>query len=250
MGARVARGFGQYGGVARAVERVGERWALLIVRDLLAGARRYSDLKAGLPRIPTNILSDRLRELQDAGVVRRVPVVRGGYELTELGRALEPVVLALERWGWSTLGEPGDGEVLTADALAVSLRAAFQAEVAAAMPPTEYVLHVGETSVSALVAARTLDVMPIGSGAIPQPRARMAAAPVADVLELLVAPAAFRDLLTDASALRANALGDGPTVLVGGPALVDRFHRTFRIVTVGPAGEAAAGAGAGEASVA
>ena len=61
LAARQPRGLGQYSGVARALERVGDRWALLIVRDLLAGARRYSDLKLGLPRIPTNILSDRLR---------------------------------------------------------------------------------------------------------------------------------------------------------------------------------------------
>ena len=74
MATRAARGFGQYSGVARALERVGERWALLIVRDLLVGARRYGDLKAGLPLIPTNILADRLKELQEAGVVRRVPV--------------------------------------------------------------------------------------------------------------------------------------------------------------------------------
>lgn len=248
MGARAARGFGQYGGVARAVERVGERWALLIVRDLLAGARRYSDLKAGLPRIPTNILSDRLRELQEAGVVRRVPVVRGGYELTELGRALEPVVLALERWGWSTLGEPGDGEVLTVDALAVSLRAAFRPGEAAALPPTEYVLNVGGASVSALVVAGSLDVMPIGPGALPQPRERMAAAPAGDVLELLLEPVAFRDLLTHGSALRAADAHRAPAVLSGRPELVERFRRTFRIAPVAPGDEAVAGAG--EASVA
>ncbi|HET8868419.1 MAG TPA: helix-turn-helix domain-containing protein, partial [Agrococcus sp.] len=147
MATRAARGFGQYSGVARAVERVGERWALLIIRDLLAGARRYSDLKAGLPRIPTNILSDRLKELQEAGVIRRVPTVRGGYELTPFGRGLEPVVLALERWGWSALGDPTAGEVLTADAIAMALRAAFRADAAAGAPPTEYVLHVGDVSV-------------------------------------------------------------------------------------------------------
>ena len=131
MAARSPRGFGQSGGTARALERVGERWALLIVRDLLAGARRYSDLKAGLPRIPTNILSDRLKELQEAGIVRRVPAVRGGYELTPLGRELEPVVLALERWGWAVDAEPAEGELLTADALAVTLRALAEAELGA-----------------------------------------------------------------------------------------------------------------------
>ena len=131
MATRAARGFGQYGGVARALERVGERWALLIVRDLLVGPRRYGDLKTGLPRIPTNILSDRLKELQEAGVVRRVPTVRGGYELTELGRALEPVDHRPRRWGWSALGEPAEGEIVTPTPLALALRAAFRADVAA-----------------------------------------------------------------------------------------------------------------------
>src|SRR5215207_1588047 len=151
MATRAARGFGQYSGAARALERVGDRWALLIVRDLLVGARRYGDLKAGFPRIPTNILSDRLKELQESGVIRRVPTVRGGYELTALGRALEPVVLALEQWGWSTLGDPAEGEIVTADALAVALRAAFQAEAAAKLPPTEYVLHIADVTISAIV---------------------------------------------------------------------------------------------------
>ena len=68
-----ARDYGQYGGVTRALELVGERWALLIVRDLLVGPRRYGELAAGLPRIPTNILAARLKELQAAGVLRRVP---------------------------------------------------------------------------------------------------------------------------------------------------------------------------------
>ena len=83
-----ARSYGQYCGVTRAVELVGERWALLIVRDLLVGPRRYTDLKQGLPRIPTNILSARLKELQDGGVVRRVALRSCGlvYELTEHGR--------------------------------------------------------------------------------------------------------------------------------------------------------------------
>ena len=235
MAARSPRGFGQYGGVARALERVGERWALLIVRDLLAGARRYSDLKAGLPRIPTNILSDRLKELQEAGVVRRVPTVRGGYELTPLGRTLEPVVLELERWGWATLGEPGDGELLTADALAVSLRAAFRPDEAEGLPPTEYVLHVGEVSISAIVAGRALDVIAIGPTALPQPNRRLAAIAPPDVLELLVPIGGFRELLDG---------GAGDTELtVGDDALLARFHRTFRI-------DPAPDADAGESAVA
>ncbi|WP_308798726.1 winged helix-turn-helix transcriptional regulator [Agromyces silvae] len=239
MAARATRGFGQYSGVARAVERVGERWALLIVRDLLAGARRYSDLKAGLPRIPTNILSDRLKELQEAGVVRRVPTVRGGYELTALGRALEPVVLELERWGWATLGSPAEGELLTADALAVALRAAFQADASRELPPTEYVLHVGAVSMSAIAAAGALDVLAIGPDALPQPGRRLAAAAPADVLELTVEVASFRPLLAGADEVA--------TVLAGTDELLARFARTFRMT---PAPHSDAADAADDASVA
>jgi len=86
-----AREYGQYCGVTRALELVGERWAMLIVRDLLVGPRRYGELAAGLPRIPSNILAARLKELQAAGVLRRVPHSRViVYELTPYGRELEP----------------------------------------------------------------------------------------------------------------------------------------------------------------
>lgn len=236
MAARAPRGFGQFGGVARAVERVGERWALLIVRDLLGGARRYSDLKAGLPRIPTNILSDRLKELQQAGVIRRVPTVRGGYELTPLGRELEPVVLALERWGWAVPVDPAEGEVLSADGLSVTLRAAFRREEAVGLPATEYVVHAGDASVSAIVVGDVLDVMDVGPAALPQPQRRLDIGAPEDVLELRVGLSALGALL-----------GDGMPaieVLAGGDELLRRFRRTFRFDVVPGAGEAAAGAAA------
>lgn len=229
MATRGARGFGQYGGAARALERVGDRWALLIVRDLLVGARRYGDLKAGLPRIPTNILSDRLKELQEAGVLRRVPSVRGGYELAELGRGLEPVIVALERWGWGLLGEPGDGETMSADSVAITLRAAFRPDAAATLPPTEYVLHVAgdgaAVSVSAIVVGTSLDVVPVGDGALPQPRRRSALEPVPQaVLELELAPAALRALLA----------GESSAPFAGDAELLARFGATFRIDPVEP----------------
>ena len=89
-------------------------------------------------------------------MVRRVPTVRGGYELTALGRELAPVVLALERWGWSALGEPAEGEVVTREGVSTALRAAFRADAAAGTPPTEYVLHVAEASVAAVVVGALL----------------------------------------------------------------------------------------------
>ncbi|MEO6114933.1 MAG: helix-turn-helix domain-containing protein, partial [Pseudolysinimonas sp.] len=114
----VARDYGEYGGVTRAMELVGERWAMLIVRDLLVGPRRYGELATGLPRIPTNILAARLKELQEAGIIRRAPRSRVIiYELTPYGLELEPVVLALGAWGFKAMGDPRDEQVITPDSM-------------------------------------------------------------------------------------------------------------------------------------
>ena len=139
-----ARDYGQYCGITRALELVGERWALLIVRDLLVGPRRYGELAAGLPRIPTNILAARLKELQEAGVLRRVPQSRViVYELTPYGRELEPVVLALGAWGFKAMGDPRDEQVITPDSMTMALRTAFRAQVAAGLPATAYAARFG-----------------------------------------------------------------------------------------------------------
>ena len=90
-------------GVARALDAVGERWALLVVRELSLGPRRFGQLRTGLPDVSPNVLSQRLRELEDAGVVHRYelpePASGTAYELTERGHALDPVLQALGRWG-------------------------------------------------------------------------------------------------------------------------------------------------------
>src|SRR6201996_8981635 len=125
-----ARDCGDYGGIPRGLELVGERWAMLIVRDLLVGPRRYGELAAGLPRIPTNILATRLKELQAAGIIRRAPRSRVVvYELTPFGRELEPVVLALGAWGFKAMGEPRDDQIITPDSMTVALRTAFRPRV-------------------------------------------------------------------------------------------------------------------------
>ena len=114
------REYGQYDGITRALELIGERWALLIVRDLLVGPRRYGELAAGLPRIPSNILAARLKELQAAGIIRRAPRSRIIiYELTPYGRELEPVVMALGAWGFKTLGDPREEQIITPDAMTI-----------------------------------------------------------------------------------------------------------------------------------
>jgi DNA-binding HxlR family transcriptional regulator len=97
------RSYGDGCSSAHALDLVGERWALLIVRDLLFGPKRFGDLHAGLPQSSPNVLTQRLRELEAAGVVRRrrlpAPASANVYELTEWGAELEPVLLLLQRWG-------------------------------------------------------------------------------------------------------------------------------------------------------
>jgi DNA-binding HxlR family transcriptional regulator len=155
----VARDYGQYDGVTRGLELVGERWALLIVRDLLVGPRRYGELAAGLPRIPSNILASRLKELQDAGVIRRAPRSRVVvYELTPYGRELEPIVLALGAWGFKAMGDPRDEQIITPDAMTVSLRTAFRPQVALSLPSTAYGAHFGSAELLIRVDGSTLDV--------------------------------------------------------------------------------------------
>lgn len=114
-------------GVARGLDVIGERWALLVIRDLLLGPKRFNDLLTGLPGVSPNVLTQRLRDLTDAGVVRRhdlaAPVRVRLYELTEWGRRLEPVLLNLGRWGSEARHEP-DAE-LGLDSLLLSLKAGF-----------------------------------------------------------------------------------------------------------------------------
>ena len=104
------RSYDQYCAAARALDVVGERWTLLVVRELLLGPRRYTDLLAGLPGIGTGLLAARLKELERHGLVRRrklfPPASSVVYELTPAGRGLEPVVGGLARWGTRWLGEP------------------------------------------------------------------------------------------------------------------------------------------------
>lgn len=154
-----ARDYGQYSGLSRAMELVGERWAMLIVRDLLVGPRRFGELATGLPRIPSNILAARLKELQAAGVIRRLPRSRViVYELTPYGRRLEPVVLALGAWGFTAMGEPRAEQIITPDSLTIDLRSAFRPAVAAGLPATTYGARVRTTELMIRVDGSVLDV--------------------------------------------------------------------------------------------
>jgi DNA-binding HxlR family transcriptional regulator len=112
----MAKHYEQYCPVAHALELVGERWSLLIVRELLKGPKRYTDLADALPRIGTNVLAARLKDLEGCGIIakRRLPPPTPAqvYELTPYGVALKPVVRELARWGLRSLPAPGEDEPL------------------------------------------------------------------------------------------------------------------------------------------
>src|SRR5690606_7050040 len=108
------------------------------------------------PRIPTNILSRRLKELQEAGVIGRAMVPGGvAYELTQYGRALESVLLALGRWGFQAMGAPAPDDIVTPDSLTMALRTSFRPEQA---PDADLELHVGDIALRVLVRDGALRV--------------------------------------------------------------------------------------------
>jgi DNA-binding HxlR family transcriptional regulator len=131
----MARRYEQHCGLAHALDEVGDRWTLLILRELLAGPRRYSELAAGLVSVPTNVLATRLRELEAAGILSRrsLPAPAASvvvYELTERGSGLAAALTELARWGMATLPRTTEGRPFRAHWLVLALRARFDANAA------------------------------------------------------------------------------------------------------------------------
>jgi DNA-binding HxlR family transcriptional regulator len=154
------RTYGDRCGVARALDVVGERWALLVVRELLLGPKRFTDLREGLPNVGPDILAQRLRELEQADLVRRrklaPPAASHVYELTDRAQELEPVILALGRWGSGLPYPPGD-PVLGADATMIALKTMFDPAAADGLD-ARYELRLGEHRYRAAVAAGKLEL--------------------------------------------------------------------------------------------
>ncbi|MGC2167099.1 MAG: helix-turn-helix domain-containing protein [Gallionella sp.] len=111
---KTTRSYNQFCALAKALDIVGERWTLLIARELLSGPKRFTDLHDALPGIGTNLLSTRMKEMERHGLVARAklppPAASAVYELTERGRELGNVLGALTQWGFSLLGAPEPGE--------------------------------------------------------------------------------------------------------------------------------------------
>jgi DNA-binding HxlR family transcriptional regulator len=142
------RSYGQYCAVAKALDVIGDRWNLLIVRELLIrGPSRYTDLLSGLPGIATNLLADRLRALEEAGVVRREeappPIATTLFELTERGDELRPIIRELGLWGAPLMAEAGGQDTFRTHWLAAPARW-FLADTAPEEPPIAIEVRTGD----------------------------------------------------------------------------------------------------------
>jgi DNA-binding HxlR family transcriptional regulator len=160
------RDYGQFCAVSRAVEAVGERWGLLIIRDLLVEPKTRTQLRDGLPRIPADVLGARLREFERDGIARsrQLPGGEISYELTEYGQELEQITLALGRWGARLLNLPRPGEIITPNAVVTAMRAAFDIGAAQGVQVT-YQVTLGDFVVHMVVDDGTLAV---GIGPLPK----------------------------------------------------------------------------------
>jgi DNA-binding HxlR family transcriptional regulator len=151
--------YDQYCPVAHSLDLIGDRWSLMVVRELMRGPQRYTDLVAGLPGIGTNVLASRLRDLETHGILTRqtlAPPASKVYELTDYGRDLKAVLHELGMWGARSLGPPSAGPPLFDGWLSNALECAM----APLAPPGRFEFRVGE-EVASLVDGEVTDG-PIG----------------------------------------------------------------------------------------
>jgi DNA-binding HxlR family transcriptional regulator len=214
------RTYGDPCGIARALDLVGERWALLVVRELLLGPKRFTDLRAGLPGASPNVLSQRLRELERAGIVRRrklgPPASVWVYELTDRGLELEPVLLELGRWGSRSPAK--HAAELSVNALIIALKTMFDPHAADGLQAT-YELRLGEERFRVHVTDGHMDLT---RGNADEPDA---------IIESDVAT--LRSLVFSGRQLD-EAVHSGDLKLEGDWRAVTHFHRLFPLAEPAP----------------
>ncbi|MGW5786669.1 winged helix-turn-helix transcriptional regulator [Streptomyces sp. NPDC003757] len=177
MSPRPRRSYDQYCSAARALDAVGDRWTLLIVRELLAGPRRYTDLHADLPGVSTDVLASRLKDMERDGLAtrRRLPPPGAAYvyELTARGRALLPVLAALGAWGAGELGERRPTDAVRAHWFALPLLRALR-EAGVTEGVVEVQLEEGDFHLHAGAGAEREGAPVYGDGPAPgEPDARL-----------------------------------------------------------------------------
>lgn len=210
------RTYGQFCGLARALEIVGERWSMLIVRDLLVGPKSLADLHRGLPRMPADTLSARLGEFERTGIVRRQdPTETNGaavYELTEYGFELEDIVNRFALWGARLLDEPRSEDIVTVDSMIMAMRATFRPEAARGLR-ARYELRLGDVIIHACVEDGKLQA---GAGGLPD-------------ADLVIEPGPMLKPMLAAEISPAEALDSGMVHLIGDAELLNRFVDVFHI---------------------
>ena len=213
------RRYNQFCALATALDHVGDRWTLLVVRELLPGPRRYSDMRQGLPGIASNLLAARLHSLEADGVVARrrlpPPAASTVYELTDIGHELEPALLALMRWGSRWMTRPADGAVIRVSWFALALKALLDPGDLSGIA-AEVELRTHDEVIHLRVSDGTIDVE---SSPVPDPDARI----TADAATL------FR--LGSGTATVAAEVAAGHALVDGGP---DAVHLLGRILRFGP----------------
>lgn len=212
----MTKDYGQFCGLAKASSLLGERWTLLILRDLSVGPRRFKDLHEGLPSVPTSLLTNRLRELEAADVVSRVaseaPGGRVLYDLTSHGEELVPILDAIGRWGAKAMVAPELQDVITGSSLAAALRAGYRNGALAS--PVTYQIHAGP--VAAWAVAGPEEVV-IGEGASPTDP------------DLTIHGDPRLRLLLAGELSATEALATGAVHIEGAEHLFDDFTRAFHV---------------------
>ena len=219
-------GYGQFCSVARAHEVVGGRWTLLVVRELLCGSRRFSDIRRGIPRISPTMLSERLQELVLVGAVTRADGERGPeYDLTESGRELAELVAALGTWGQRWLPRHAEDEDLDLEPVLVDMRRRVRF---AALPVDPLVVRfeIAAHKPRFLLLRPTEASLCTQNPGFPEPLA------VGGKLSALVAW--WRGDAEFAEARRSGLSVDGPRALTR--AFPGWFER-YQLADIGPAGE-------------
>jgi DNA-binding HxlR family transcriptional regulator len=228
-----SRSYGDACAIARALDVVGERWALLIVRELLLGPQRFSDLRRALPGASSNLVTDRLRELDGRGVIRRrrLPAPAGSwvYELTEWGRELEPILLALGGWALR-VPLPPQPTTLSATSVLLFLRGSAHPDPDA--PAATYRFELDDRVWTVRSASGRVDIEP-GDPGNPDDPGVVAAS-------LRTDPQTLNALIEDPASLDA-ALAAGSAVVTGDRTALRRLLRS----ATGATSPVAASEGAG-----
>jgi DNA-binding HxlR family transcriptional regulator len=215
--AKKQRSYGDACRFSHALDLVGERWALLVVRELLLGPKRFTDLRTGLPSASTNILAERLRELEGNGVIRKrrlpPPAAASVYELTEWGRELEPIVTRLGAWG-ARSPVPPETTSIGPDSIVLALRSLFDPE-AVGETGTTYEIRLGEDDVFHVVVGAAGNELDLERGPAEAPDGAIE-----------TDPGTFAALLAGQLSLDV-ALESGGARIEGGKRATTRFLRLF-----------------------